>query len=60
MSEYERNLLQHMKHHSVKQWLLEGCEREDARTIGEAVRKVPEWLLIRRLARVLASVGDER
>jgi hypothetical protein len=55
VSEYERNLLQHMKHHGVKQWLLDGCEREDARTILEAVRRMPEWLLIRRLARILAE-----
>jgi hypothetical protein len=55
MSEYERNLLQHMKYHGVKQWLLDGCKREDARTIKDAVQKVPEWRLIRRLARALAE-----
>jgi hypothetical protein len=63
VSEYERNLLQHMKQHmeyrgikgGVKQWLLDGAEREGAHTIHEAVRRVPEWLLIRRLARILAE-----
>ncbi len=59
MSEYERNLLQHMKYHNVKQWLLDGCRNEDARTIGEAVRRMPEWLLIRKLARAMAEArGD--
>lgn len=59
MSEYERNLLQHMKYHNVKQWLIDGCEREDARTIREAIRAVPEWLLIRRLARMIAEIRQE-
>lgn len=55
MSEHERDLLQHMKYHSVKQWLIDGCEREKAHTIGKAVRRIPEWLLIRRLAHILAK-----
>ena len=51
----EHNLLQHMKHHEVKRWLLDGCKEEQAHTIGEAVSRVPEWRLIRRLARALAE-----
>jgi hypothetical protein len=54
MSDYE-NLLSHMRYHKVKQWLLDGCDDEDARTIGEAVRRIPEHRLIRRLARALAK-----
>ena len=54
MSDYD-NLLGHLGHHNVKQWLLDGCEREDARTIGNAVRNIPERRLIRRLARALAK-----
>jgi hypothetical protein len=52
------DLLQHMKGHQVKEWLLKGCEEEDAHTIGMAVLRMPEWLLIRRLARVLAEFED--
>ena len=58
MSFYDR-LLGHMQHHSVKQWLLDGCEAEDARTIGEAVRRIPEHRLVRRLARALAREASE-
>ena len=54
MSDYD-NLLGHMEHHNVKQWLIDGCDREDARTIGNAVRNIPERRLIRRLARALAK-----
>jgi hypothetical protein len=50
--EYE-NLHNHMKHHKVKEWLLRGCEREDANTIRMAVENIPEHRLIRRLARAL-------
>jgi hypothetical protein len=50
-----RDLLTHMKYHQVKNWLLRGAEREDARTIGNAIRQMPEWQLIRGLARVLAE-----
>jgi hypothetical protein len=51
----EENLHGHMAHHKVKQWLLDGCEREDARTIREAVERILEHRLIRRLARALAA-----
>jgi hypothetical protein len=49
------SLLSHMEHHKVKQWLLDGCADEKAHTIGEAVRRIPEHRLIRRLARALAK-----
>jgi hypothetical protein len=48
-------LLGHMQHHNVKQWLIEGCKREDARTIMNAVQQIPSRRLIRRLARALAK-----
>jgi hypothetical protein len=51
----EEELLSHMRHHRVKQWLLDGCEREDARTIMAAVEAIPERRLIRRLARALTK-----
>lgn len=47
------NLVDHMKHHNVKQWLLDGCEREDAQTIRDAVKNMPSRRLVRRLARAL-------
>jgi hypothetical protein len=50
------SLLGHLQHHNVKQWLLDGAEGpEDAQTIAEAVRKIPERRLARRLARALAK-----
>lgn len=51
----EQNLHSHMKYHSVKDWLLRGCRDEDANTIREAVERMPEHRLIRRLARALAK-----
>jgi hypothetical protein len=53
--EVYRDLLTHMKHHRVKKWLLRGAKRERAGTIGNAIRQMPEWQLIRGLARVLAE-----
>ena len=55
MTDEERNLHSHMRYHNIKQWLLDGCEREDANTIKEAVKRIPEHRLIRRLARALAK-----
>lgn len=49
----EENLHGHMKYHKVKQWLLDGAKREDANTIREAIERMPERRLIRRLARLL-------
>jgi hypothetical protein len=54
MSSY-RNLHEHMTYHGVKRWFLDGCDREDANTIREAVERIPERRLIRRLARALAA-----
>ncbi len=54
MSDYE-NLLAHMEHHNVKQWLLDGSQLEDARTIHEAVKRMPERRLVRKLARILSN-----
>jgi hypothetical protein len=51
----EKSLLIHMQHHNIKQWLLDGCDREEARTIRDAVEAIPERRLIRRLARALAK-----
>ncbi len=49
-----------MRYHSVKQWLLDGAKREDAQTIMEAVKNIPERRLIRRLARALAEQHERR
>ncbi len=53
-----RSLYGHMKHHKIKKWLLVGCEREEAHTIMQAVKRIPEHRLIRRLARALAEDHD--
>lgn len=55
MNPFEENLLSHMQYHNVKEWLLRGCDDEDANTIREAVTAVPERRLIRRLARALSQ-----
>lgn len=52
MSEYE-NLLGHMQHHGIKKALLRMCDEEDANTIREAIERIPERRLVRRLARAL-------
>lgn len=57
MASYDK-LHDHMKDHQVKKWLLRGCRREDANTIREAVERLPEHVLIRRLARALSKDGD--
>ena len=51
------NLHGHMQYHKVKQWLLDGADREDAQTIKAAVQEIPERRLIRKLARILAAPG---
>jgi hypothetical protein len=58
-NDYERGLLSHMQHYNVKQWLLDGAKREGTRTIMDAVQKIPEHRLVRRLARILAADRDE-
>jgi hypothetical protein len=60
MTTYE-NVHSHMQYHSVKKWfaspdvlkplLLAGAWAEDANTIGEAVERMSEIDLVRRLAR---------
>jgi hypothetical protein len=52
--EYEC-LREHMRHHNVKKWLIEGAEREDARTILRALDRINNDALERRLARALAK-----
>ncbi len=54
MTSYD-SLLGHLKHHNLKKWLLDGCEQEDANTIREAVNKIPDHRLKRRLARALSK-----
>ena len=49
------NLLMHLKHHDVKQWLVDGARREDANTIRVAVERLSEGRLQRRLARILSK-----
>jgi hypothetical protein len=46
-------LYAHMQHHKIKQWLLSGAKAEDARTIYDAVSRISEQALIRRLCRAL-------
>jgi hypothetical protein len=55
----EENLHEHMKRHNVKEWLLRGAVDEDARTIREAIERMPERRLIRRLARLLARAWGQ-
>jgi hypothetical protein len=58
METYENLHDNHMRYHSIKQWLLDGCDREDANTIREAVKRVPERRIKRRLARALLQDDD--
>jgi hypothetical protein len=53
IQKYE-NLIGHMEHHNIKEWLLRGADAEDARTIWAAINDIPERRLIRRLARALS------
>ena len=53
-TEKEANLLSHLNHHNVKDWLLRGAKDEDANTIRNAVEQMPEDRLRRRLARILS------
>jgi hypothetical protein len=56
MSEKYENLLNHIEHHNIRRWLLDGCDREDARTIREAVKNLSDGQLSRRFARMLAGI----
>jgi hypothetical protein len=48
-----KNLLDHLNHHNVKRWLLNGCDKEGAHTIKEAVERISESRLRRKLAEIL-------
>lgn len=49
------SLIGHLNHHNVKQWLLKGCDEEDANTIREAVRNTSSYELRKGLARILSG-----
>jgi hypothetical protein len=51
--EYE-SLLEHIEHHNVRKWLLDGAKREDANTIRCAIERLSDGQLNRRIARLLA------
>lgn len=44
------DLVEHMKRHNVKRWILDGCDREDAQTIRHAVRHTSSQKIIEALA----------
>lgn len=48
-------LLGHLEHHSVKQALIDMCDREDARTIRNRLNKTSSREICKALARVLAE-----
>lgn len=50
---YENLHDNHMKYHNVKKWLLDGAISEEANTIFEAVSRIDEAALKRRLSRAL-------
>jgi hypothetical protein len=54
-----QSLLGHIQHHNVRGWLKKalecGAHDEDARTIGEALLRMSEGQLQRRVARMLAK-----
>jgi hypothetical protein len=52
--DYE-NLLGHLEHHGIKEWLLRGARDEDARTIYAAVKRQREHRLARKLAEILTD-----
>ena len=49
------NLMNHLEYHHAKKWLLDGCDHEDAHTIRDAVERLDQATLNRRLARALAK-----
>jgi hypothetical protein len=57
MSNFE-TLLAHLEHHHLKDWLIEGAKREDARTIREAIKRIPDRRLNRRMAWLLSKDQD--
>jgi hypothetical protein len=51
---YEQ-LLGHAEHHNIKGWLLRGCEREDANTLREAIKRQSAHRIARKVAEFLAD-----
>jgi hypothetical protein len=51
--DYE-TIREHMRYHNVKKWLLDGAKQERANTIYEALERIDDNKLERRLARALA------
>jgi len=50
-----KTIREHMRYHNIKKWLIEGAEKEDARTILAALDRIDDDKLERRLARALAQ-----
>jgi uncharacterized protein (DUF2461 family) len=59
MTSYD-SLLGHIEHHNVRKWLVDGCEREDANTIREAISRLSDGQLQRRFARMLCGYRNDR
>jgi hypothetical protein len=55
MSDSYKNLLSHIEHHNIRQWLMDGARREDARTIMAAIKDLSDGQLQRRFARMLSG-----
>jgi hypothetical protein len=53
-------MLAHIQHHNLRQWLLDGAEREDANTIREAIGRLSDGQLARRFARLLTQGNQTR
>lgn len=54
------SLLGHIEHHNIRKWLEDGCEREDANTIREALSQLTNGQLQRRFARMLCGHRNNR
>jgi hypothetical protein len=50
-----KNLLSHIEHHNIRKWLLDGANREDARTIRAAIESLSDGQLNRRFARMITQ-----
>jgi hypothetical protein len=53
-----KELLGHAVHHDVKQWLIDGAKREDARTLLEAIKRTSDYDLQKGLALALSKDND--
>lgn len=51
---YER-MLGHIQHHKIREWLLAGARKEDANTIRQAIERLSDGELNRRIARMLVK-----